>query len=122
MKFRAGWSDLGNGHDQYQLEQVIGVNSLSGYPSSSTSISGRLLNPQLKPEIASSMEYGFDLNLYHTRSRLEATYYEVQNRNQILTVGTPPSSGYDSKVINAGKLDSNGWELALGLTPVLNRE
>lgn len=121
MKFRAGWAEVGNDTDPYQLEQVIGVNSLSGYPSSSTSISGRLLNPQLKPEIASSMEYGFDLNLYHNRIRLEATYYEVQNRNQILTVGTPPSSGYDSKLINAGKLESNGWELALGFTPVKNR-
>lgn len=120
LKFRAGWAEVGNDTDPYQLEPVIGVNSLSGYPSISTSISGRLLNPQLKPEIATSMEYGTDINLFHNRVRFEATYYDMVNRNQILDVGTPASSGYDSKLINAGKLENKGWEIALGFTPIKN--
>lgn len=120
LKFRAGWAEVGNDTDPYQLEPVIGVNSLSGYPSISTSISGRLLNPQLKPEIARSMEYGTDINLYKNRIRFEATYYDMENRNQILDLGTPASSGYDSKLVNAGKLESKGWEIALGVTPIKN--
>ena len=118
LKFRAGWAQVGNDTDPYQLEPVIGINSLSGYPSVSTSISGRLLNPQLKPEIATSIEYGIDVNLYQNRFRFEATYYDMVNRNQILDVGTPSSSGYDSKLINAGKLESKGWEVLIGGTPL----
>lgn len=118
LKIRAGWAQVGNDTDPYQLEPVIGINSLSGYPSVSTTISGRLLNPQLKPEIATSIEYGMDLNLFHNRLRFEATYYDMVNRNQILDVGTPSSSGYDSKLINAGKLESKGWELLIGGTPL----
>jgi hypothetical protein len=79
---------------------------------------GSILLPNLKPEIATSYEYGVDLNLYHNRVRLTATYYQVENRNQIIPTKLPGSSGFNSKNINAGLLVSKGLEFTLGGTPI----
>src|SRR5690625_5454347 len=63
-----------------------------------------------------------DLTLFENRFRFEATYYQVENKNQILNIGTPASSGATSRLINAGKLESKGWELSLGGTPVQTQD
>ena len=77
-----------------------------------------MLLPDLKPEIQTSWEIGADLALYNNRLRFEATYYEAENENQILNIGLPSSSGYSSKLINAGLISSKGFEIAIGGTPV----
>jgi hypothetical protein len=45
----------------------------------------------------------------------------VENKNQIFSTMTPPSSGYESRSINAGLLRSKGIELSLGGTPVQSK-
>jgi TonB-linked SusC/RagA family outer membrane protein len=120
LKFRLGWAQVGNDTDPYQIQQTLSVGSIPGMGIPTASVPGQMLNPQLKPEIATSIEGGLDLNLLENRVRMEATYYEVENENQILRLGTPSSSGASSRLINAGKLESKGWEIALGGTPVLN--
>jgi outer membrane receptor protein involved in Fe transport len=80
--------------------------------------SGTILLPDLKPEIAKSYEYGLDLNLYANKLRFSATYYQVENRNQIIPTKLPGSSGFTNKNINAGLLVSKGLEFTLGGTPI----
>ncbi|WP_266365805.1 SusC/RagA family TonB-linked outer membrane protein [Tellurirhabdus rosea] len=115
-KVRAGWAQVGNDAAPYQLAQALNTGSWGSLIT--TNVSGTLLNPQLKPEIATSTEVGIDLGLFNNRLRFEGTYYYVENKNQILSVTTPTSSGFSSKLINAGLLASRGWELALGGTPI----
>lgn len=116
LKFRAGWAQVGNDAAPYQLEQALGTGNWGSLIT--TNVSGTLLNPQLKPEIATSSEVGIDLGLFNNRVRFEGTYYYAINKNQILNVTTPNSSGYSSKLINAGLLASKGWELSLSGTPI----
>src|SRR5690606_41379897 len=47
-----------------------------------------------------------------------STYYTLDNRNQIFAVNLPRSSGYSSRLINAGLIRSQGYEFTLGATPV----
>jgi hypothetical protein len=73
----------------------------------------------LEPEEATSKEFGVDLTMFNNRFRFEGTYYTVENRNQIVpSVPIPGSSGYGSVSINAGVLESKGYELSLGITPI----
>ncbi|CAN5878782.1 SusC/RagA family TonB-linked outer membrane protein [soil metagenome] len=118
LKFRAGIAQVGNDTQPYQLEQVLGTGSWGNLIT--TGVPSTLLNPQLLPEIATSQEAGIDFNLFSNRLRLEGTYYYMENQNQIFAIGIPASSGYDSKMVNAGLLASRGWEVALGATPVSN--
>ncbi len=120
IKLRGGYAQAGNDASPYSLQTVLSnAGAWSGIPRLSTS--GTLLNPDLKPEIATSYEGGIDVNMFKSRLRFAATYYVVENKNQIFNTQTPPSSGYSSKDINAGLLRSKGIELALGGTPVQTR-
>lgn len=119
LKFRAGWARSGNDTDPYRLTPTLGTGSWGTLVT--TNVAGTLLNSTLKPEIATSIELGVDFNLFNNRLRFEGTYYTVANRNQILSIPTPNSSGFSSKLINAGLLESRGWEFNLGGTPISNR-
>lgn len=116
LKFRAGLAQVGNDTNPYALEPVLGTERWGDLIS--TTYPGTLLNPDLKPEINTSQEYGLDLNLFNDRIRLEGTYFYQRNRNQILSIPTPASSGFAAKQINAGMISSRGWEVMLGGTPI----
>jgi TonB-linked SusC/RagA family outer membrane protein len=116
LKLRAGWAQVGNDTDPYGLIANLSPGSWGNLIT--TGVSGTQLNPQLKPEIATSTEGGLDLNLFNNRLRFDITYYNIENVNQILDITVPSSSGFDRKRINAGKLVSKGWEFGIGGTPL----
>ena len=118
LKLRGGWARVGNDTDPYQLEQSLGLGSWNslitqGVPST-------LRNPDLIPEENTSIEFGVDLSMYNDRVRFSGTYYTMDNKNQIFSVPLPRSSGYSSKLINAGLINSQGWEFTFGGTPIKN--
>lgn len=118
FKLRGGWAKVGNDTNPYQLGAYYN-NSGQWDNAMLYSASGGLSTPSLEPEEATSKEFGLDLALFNNRVRFEGTYYTVENKNQIVpSVPIPGSSGYSSVSINAGILESKGYELSLGLTPV----
>lgn len=120
LKLRGGVAQVGNDANPYNLLGTLdNKGAWDGIPRLTTP--NTLLIPDLKPEIVTSYEGGLDLNLFTNRLRMAATYYIVENRNQILSAKLPPSSGYITKNVNAGLLTSKGWELSLGGTPVSNK-
>ncbi|WP_410492702.1 SusC/RagA family TonB-linked outer membrane protein [Cyclobacterium sp. SYSU L10401] len=120
LKLRGGYASVGNDANPYQLIAALSnAGNWGNLPR--LSLPGTLLNPSLKPEIATSYEAGLDLNLFENRVRFSGTYYMVENRNQIFSTGLPPSTGYTSKNINAGLLQSKGIELTLGADLVKNQ-
>ncbi|RLD78118.1 MAG: SusC/RagA family TonB-linked outer membrane protein, partial [Bacteroidetes bacterium] len=119
IKLRAGWAQVGNDTGPYRLNPVYGNNGQWG-DAIMLSKPGGLLAPNLLPEQATSLEFGLDLKFFHNRLRFEGTYYTVDNENQILGVPIAASSGFGSVQINAGLLQSKGYELLLGITPVRN--
>ncbi|MHA4807055.1 SusC/RagA family TonB-linked outer membrane protein [Flavitalea flava] len=120
IKVRGGIAQVGNDANPYQYQTVLGNSGAwGGIPRLGTS--GTLLNPNLKPEIATSYEGGIDVNMYKGRLRFAGTYYMVENKNQIFNTKLPPSSGSSSQTINAGLLRSKGIELSLGGTPIQTR-
>ena len=117
LKLRGGVAQVGNDTAPYSLFPTLGNNgSWDGL--TRLSKSGQILLPDLKPEIATSYETGLDLTMFKNRLRFNATYYMVENRNQIIPTKLPGSSGFTSKNINAGLLVSKGLELTLGGTPI----
>lgn len=116
LKFRGGWAKVGNDTGPHNLYPVLDP---SAYNTLNTLIvPAGLKNPTLKPEEATSIEGGIDLNLFNDRLRFTGTYYTLDNENQIFSVRLPESSGYSSRFINAGLIRSRGWEFTLGGTPL----
>ncbi len=117
IKLRAGWAQVGSDTAPYQLYPSYDIINSWGsvkranYPSV-------LKSPNLKPEIATSQEYGIDVSAFQNRISLGVTYYKSDNRNQILNISDlAPSSGYSSQKINAGNVQSSGWEVELKTVP-----
>ncbi|MCE7041901.1 SusC/RagA family TonB-linked outer membrane protein [Dyadobacter sp. CY312] len=116
LKFRAGWAQVGNDAGAYQLLPTLATGS---YGSTVVgTVPEKLLSPNLKPEIATSQEFGVDFNLFQNRLRFEGTYYYTENKNQLLDITTAAESGYTGQKVNAGLLASRGFELALGGSPI----
>ena len=120
LKLRAGWARVGNDTSPYQLGSFY--NNQGQWDSAVLySAQGGLNTPGLEPEEATSKEFGIDLTMFQNRLRIEGTYYTVENRNQIVpNIPIPGSSGYSSVSINAGVLESKGYEISLGFTPIRN--
>ncbi|TSA37942.1 MAG: SusC/RagA family TonB-linked outer membrane protein [Porphyromonadaceae bacterium] len=118
VKIRGGWAKAGNDTDPYQLYNTYG-NAGQWGDATRLAKSGQILTPNLKPEEATSKEVGVDLRLFKNRLRFEGTYYEIENRNQILrNIPVASSTGSDAVNINAGLIESKGWEFMLGGTPI----
>ncbi len=121
LKIRGSVAQVGNDTSPYSL-----MNTLSNEEAWGTitrlSKSGSILLPDLKPEIATSYEGGADLIMFKNKLRASATYYVVENRNQIIPTKLAPSTGFASKNINAGLLVSKGIELSLGGVPFENKD
>ena len=83
---------------------------------------GTAFNPDLKPEIQQSMEFGLDLRFFNDRLTLDAAYYKTNTFNQILTVSGTAESGAANMLINAGNIQNQGMELQIEGTPILNKD
>ena len=118
FKLRGGWAKVGNDAAPYQLFPTYG-NAGQWGDATRLSKSGTILTPNLKPEEATSLEFGFDIRVLNDRLRFDGTYYMVDNRNQIIrNIPIASSSGYSSVNINAGLVQSKGWEFLIMGTPI----
>lgn len=79
-------------------------------------------NGRLKPEMNTTLELGTELAFFQNRLKLDVTLYRSQNKDQIVAVNTPTSSGVASAVLNAGKLENKGIELSLSGNVIEKRD
>lgn len=82
------------------------------------SVSSTKNNPGLKPELTSSQEAGLEMAFFNSRLGFDVSYYKTNTRNQVLAVQTSASTGYTSKIMNAGNVENKGWEVSFYVTPV----
>ncbi|MDX1907502.1 MAG: SusC/RagA family TonB-linked outer membrane protein [Bacteroidia bacterium] len=118
VKLRGGVAQVGNDTDPYQLLQAYGAAGNFGTFRIQSEAS-RLANPDLKPEISTSLEVGADVRLLNNRLGVDFTFYNINSRNQIL-LDFPLSitTGYGSRVVNAGNIRNWGYEAMLNIVPV----
>ena len=117
MKLRGSWAKVGNDTSPYRLHSVYGVFTVMTPVLGSAAPNSFPLST-LKPESTQSYEVGTDIRMFDSRVGLDFTYYKSNTSDQILSVPVTESSGYRSKLINAGKMSSEGVELMLSFVPV----
>ena len=87
-----------------------------------TSVISVIGNPDLKPEKTSSYEAGAELGLFKSRINLTGTYYYSKTEDAIFTVPFTYTTGFASKLLNAGQITNRGVELSLNTSPVKTRD
>lgn len=117
VKFRSGFAQVGKDASPYSLENVLSndgqYNGSLGFAQPAT-----LANPDLKPEISTSLEFGLESKLLDNRIGLEVTYYTQDTKNQVIPITLPQSSGYTGRLSNAGKIQNSGIEITLDASPI----
>ncbi|PQA58718.1 SusC/RagA family TonB-linked outer membrane protein [Siphonobacter curvatus] len=120
-KIRGSFAQVGSDLDPYQIYTVF--NTGVKYGSNTTqSIPTQLPNQSLKPGLSSGYEGGIDLKFLNNRIGLEFTVYRQDNTNQILPLAVPGSSGYNTALVNAGNIRSEGMELHINAVPVKTKD
>ena len=117
VKFRAAYAEVGNDTDPYSLSNVFNPEVAWGSVQAKSE-SSRLTNADLRPERTASYEIGEDIRLLHGRLGLDVTYYDNRTRDQIIPIELDISTGYASRIINAGEIQNNGLEVVLSGTPI----
>lgn len=117
-KVRASYAQVGNDATPYQLAQTyLAKGPWNGsVPKFSENI--EIPNSGLKPEITTGLELGADLRFLKGKIGLDVTYYEQTTKDQILGVEISKASGYNTRILNAGKITNKGVEISISGTPV----
>jgi TonB-linked SusC/RagA family outer membrane protein len=117
-KLRAGWAEVGNDTDPYQLRNTLTAGRIFG-TLQTFDIPLTLRNANLRPELTRSIEVGAELGAFNDRVGLDLTYYTAETRDQLMPVEISRTTGYGRQMINAGKVRNWGWEALMRATPVL---
>jgi outer membrane receptor protein involved in Fe transport len=128
-KIRASIAQVGNDANPYLLSTLYEKTSINGGFGSTifplNSVPGytqgdRIGNANLKPEITTAYEVGAELGFLKNRAYVDFSYYKNSSKNQILSVPISPTSGFSSRVMNAGLVENTGVELSVRATPIQN--
>ncbi len=110
LKVRGSYAQVGNDTDPYLLANQLTYYGFNGGVVQSSTL---LNNPNLKPEISSSTEFGFDARFLNNKIGLDFTWFKTNTTDQIFTINVPESSGYSRQVVNGGEIENKGVEIVL---------
>lgn len=120
LKIRGGYSQVGQVNiEPYALSTVF--TQAYGYPYASGggfTLGNRLVSPDLKPEITTEREAGFDLHLNRYAASIGLTVYKTNTVDQTIPVQMASSTGYSSLLTNVGEVENKGLETYLRFTPI----
>jgi len=75
---------------------------------------GNLGNPDLKAEVSTEIEVGFDLGLLDDRIQVEVTRFDQTTTDALYAVREPPSQGFlQTQLRNVGEIENKGWEVGI---------
>ena len=115
-KFRGSYTRVGNDAAPYLLTQTYSFSQ--GGVGGFINRDGTQAIGDLKPELTTSLEFGFDGRFFDNRMGLDVTFYKTNSVNQLLSLPLAPASGFSNQYINAGDIENSGVELTLTGSPI----
>lgn len=118
-KARMSFARVGSDTDPYQLGLTYTTAKLS-YPGYTIGMinNSTIPNKDLKPTMTKSFEFGLEMKLLNNRIGIDFTYYNQNSTDQIISLASSATSGYNYRLINAGEIQNRGVELAINTRPV----
>ncbi|HMO39792.1 MAG TPA: SusC/RagA family TonB-linked outer membrane protein [Saprospiraceae bacterium] len=117
LQARLSYARTGSDPDPYQLQTIFMAQTpVRGIPTSSES--PNLAKADLRPELTTSIEAGLDVRFFNNRLALDATVFQSRTDDQILSVPLSLSTGYATRIVNAGSVENRGLEAVISVIPV----
>jgi TonB-linked SusC/RagA family outer membrane protein len=79
-------------------------------------------NPNLKVERVTETEVGFDSRFFDNKLTVGFTYYNRLTTDGILSLETPPSTGFSSRYVNAAEISNTGIEFDFNYNLYSNKD
>ena len=118
-KLRLSYAQVGSDIEPYQLDPTFIVGTPYGN-TPTMSLPNTLPNANLRPALSESIEAGVELKFLQNRIFLDFAIYKSENKDEIIQVSTPSTSGVSAAWINAGLTITKGYEITIGGNPVRN--
>jgi len=123
LKIRLGYGESAGFPPAYSTRNTLGLTSRlfvndAGEVLSGNSVSNRLGNPNLTPELVKEVEFGIDTRFLNNRVGLNVSVFDKRTEDLITDQNLDPSTGFTVTRINAGELKVQGIEVDLDVTPV----
>lgn len=118
FRIRAAWGQSGQQPGAFdRFTTFVPVNSAEG----AGVLPGNVGNNDLKPEIATEWEVGFEVGLFDDIIGIEATYWDRVVNDALIDRSFAPSGGFTTpQLTNAGQLIAKGLELGLNAEIIQN--
>ncbi|GAB3654269.1 SusC/RagA family TonB-linked outer membrane protein [Echinicola sediminis] len=113
FKLRAAWAQVGGDTSPYVLNQTYGLGLPHNGVAQGGIAQGFVANAQLKPLLATEVEFGFDAQFFDSRLGIDFTLYQRKTEDDILPATISKTSGYSSAQINVGEVINKGFELLI---------
>jgi len=121
LKLRGAFGQTGNeplyGQRFTPLNSTLNIGGLPGLVTL-----GTVGATDLRPERNQEFEFGFDGQFLKNRLSVEASGYQKNVRDLLLTRNLPPSSGFAQEIFNGGKLRVRGVEVAAAWIPLQSHD
>lgn len=121
LKLRGSFAQVGSDIDPYRINTTYDSGTFYG-SSASLYLPNTLQNAALKPALQSEIEGGIEAKFLNDRLGFDVTAYKRDNRDQILSLTVPSTSGYSTAIVNAGNIQGKGVEVQLYGTPVTGKD
>ncbi len=112
-KLRGSYAKVGSDTSPYQIMPIYNSVSPAYNGISMFDYPSRIAPANLLPEETASTEFGLEMKFFNNRFGFDLSYFDMVTTNQIMTVNVSTSSGFGTKAINAGEIETSGVELAL---------
>ncbi|WP_209332507.1 SusC/RagA family TonB-linked outer membrane protein [Lunatimonas salinarum] len=118
-KLRVGYGQAANDAAPYQLRNVFSnvVPNFGSFPRYTVPLSNP--NANLRPERTNEIEVGIEFAVLNNRLSFDVSYYDRTTVDQIFNVPSSASTGFTSRVLNAGSMRNHGLEVSVNAQPIV---
>lgn len=125
LKFRFAWANSAGFASGYPVANTLNANprffsDISGVVYPAQQVSNALGNPNLKPELFTETEFGFETKFFDNRISLDFSYFKRKTKDLITFNPIANSTGFANTFTNIGLIEGDGIEFDLGLHIIKN--
>ncbi|MCE7039624.1 SusC/RagA family TonB-linked outer membrane protein [Dyadobacter sp. CY312] len=123
-KLRASWAQVGKATVPYVTGDYYDVTSNFPFGNSVKGVFRRATTAaeDLQPERTTSMEFGTELRFFKNRIMVDATYFTMDSKNQIVRAPVSNVSGYSFYYANLGLIRNQGVELLINAKAIETKD
>ena len=123
LKVRLGYGTSAGYPNPYQTRSFlstrtnVGLVGGNGAALNTNSVSNRLGNPDLTPELHREAEIGIEGRFFDNRVGLDLSLYDKESTDLIIDLDLDPATGFTNTTTNAAEIYNRGIELGVNFTP-----